>query len=90
MEGHKHRSNCKEVFAALSDYLDRELTAEDYEEIERHVEHCPPCIEFLESLKRSVKLCKNCAPAETPPPLTEREQMQLRAAYERAMAARRK
>jgi predicted anti-sigma-YlaC factor YlaD len=81
----KHPGNCKQIFEALSQYLDHELAPESCVEIEKHLSHCPPCIEFLESLKRSVSLCHDCAPAPAPPPLTEDEKAQLRAAYEKAL-----
>ncbi len=87
--GEKHPENCKDIFELLSEYLDHELTPQSCEEIEAHLSHCPPCIEFLESLKRSVGLCRDCAPAEAPPPLTEDEKAQLRAAYEKALHRKR-
>ncbi len=81
-----HKGNCREVFALLSEYLDGELDAATYDEIERHLSGCPPCIEFLRSLRRSIGLCQSCQPAETPPPLKPEERDQLRAAYARALS----
>jgi anti-sigma factor (TIGR02949 family) len=78
---HKHNENCKEIFAMLSEYLDRELNAETCEGIEAHLADCPPCIEFLNSLKRTVGLCKSCEPADPPPPLSEDARQKMLAAY---------
>ncbi len=84
--GHQHHQNCKEVFAMLSEYLDRELTVESCEEIEAHLADCPPCIEFLHSLKRTVGLCKSCAPAEPLPPLAPEVREKMLAAYQTYLA----
>ncbi len=83
-----HKGDCKEVFALLSEYLDAELTPETCQEIEAHLAGCPPCIEFLESLKRSIRICRNCEPAEPLPPLSRETEARLRDAYRKAMAAR--
>ncbi len=81
--GEKHPENCKQMFALLSEYLDREMAPRSCEELEQHLKDCPPCIEFLESLKRSVRVCKECGSSEAPPPMTAAEKAQLRAAYQR-------
>jgi anti-sigma factor (TIGR02949 family) len=78
--------DCKDMFALLSEYLDQELEPQSCEEIERHLEHCPPCIEFVESLKRSVKVCRDCGGQEKPAALSEEDKEKLRAAYKDAMA----
>jgi len=83
---HQHHQNCKDVFALLSEYLDREWTVESCEEIEAHLADCPPCIEFLNSLRRTVGLCKSCAPAEPPPPLAPEVREKMLAAYQTYLA----
>jgi RNA polymerase sigma-70 factor (ECF subfamily) len=81
----EHGENCKEVFEMLSQYLDAELDGVACGEIEQHLAGCPPCIEFLNSLRRSIRLCHDCESAETPPPLSASERDQLRQAYLKAM-----
>ena len=49
--------DCRELFARLSEYLDRELDTTAAEEIRRHLEHCPPCQICLGTLQRTVSLC---------------------------------
>jgi anti-sigma factor (TIGR02949 family) len=83
---HEHAGSCKDVFAMLSEYLDRELNAETCQEIEAHLADCPPCIDFLNSLKRSIGLCKDCKPAEPPPPLTPETRDRMLAAYQAYLA----
>ncbi len=83
---HKHSGDCKEIFAMLSEYLDAELPAQTCEEIRAHLADCPPCIEFLESLRRSVKLCRQYEAAETPGPISFGDKARLRDAFQKMLA----
>jgi anti-sigma factor RsiW len=53
---HKH---CLEMFEKLSEYFDGELDHATCAEIQKHAEHCVACFSCLETLKRTVALCKN-------------------------------
>lgn len=75
--------DCNAIFAMLSQYLDHELPAADCEQLERHIRACAPCIEFIESLKKSVKLCREFGPDVEPPPLTPAIKEALERAYRR-------
>ena len=77
----EHTGNCKELFALLSEYLDGSLAPQTCEEIREHLAGCPPCIQFLNSLDRTVKLCHECAPAEKPAPLAPEIRNKLLEAY---------
>lgn len=88
MEPGQHSDDCKQVFALLSEYLDAELTADSCEEIKAHLAGCPPCIEFLDSLKHTIRLCQNCEPAEAPSPLSPETRDQLLAAYRKSLGNR--
>lgn len=55
---HDH-SHCLSMFQKLSEYIDNELDEMTCRDIERHVEECVPCKICLETLKRTVNLCKN-------------------------------
>ena len=72
---------CKEIFALLSEYLDVELPPDACQEIEAHIQDCAPCVEFAESLRKTVALCREYKPAEMPPPLSEQARNELEAAY---------
>lgn len=89
MASHEPSESCQEVFALLSDYLDLELPPEACREIEKHLAGCPPCIEFAESLRKTVQLCRQYHPAELPGPLEQEAREQLLAAYRQALAAMR-
>jgi anti-sigma factor RsiW len=90
MEAHQHNERCKEVFALLSDYLNLELPAEACQEIEAHIAGCAPCVEFAESLRKTVDLCRKYEPSEPPQPLGDEAKTQLLDAYQKMLAARAK
>jgi RNA polymerase sigma-70 factor, ECF subfamily len=84
----KRPENCEEVFALLSDYLNLELPPEACGEIESHMAGCDPCVEFAESLRKTVDLCREYQPSEMPAPLTEQAKADLEAAWQRLLANR--
>lgn len=55
-------ADCKQMFAALSDYLDGELPEASCSDIRRHLSDCAPCISFLNDLNRAVGNVKNVPP----------------------------
>lgn len=88
MPAHERSERCKEIFALLSDYLNLELPEEACREIDNHLVGCPPCIEFAESLRKAVDLCRHYRPAEMPAPLEQSARRDLLGAYEKMLAAR--
>ncbi len=81
-------SNCKDLFAVLSQYLDAELTPADCAAIEQHIAGCPPCVEFVNSLKKTVELCRSADGPTEPPPLSEDIRQRLLEAYQRSIDER--
>src|SRR5579864_7913313 len=79
---------CKEVFSLLSEYLNLELPPGACQEIEAHLAGCPPCIEFAESLRKTVELCRRYQPTELPEPLGNDARKQLLEAYQTMLGAR--
>jgi mycothiol system anti-sigma-R factor len=60
--------NCAGAMDRLHEYVDRELTASELQEVRRHLDDCPPCqrhFDFEEQLKLLVhrKACPETAPA---------------------------
>ncbi len=53
---------CKQIFAALSDFLDQTLEPEMCEELEKHLEGCKPCEAFLSDLERAISRCRSYGP----------------------------
>lgn len=79
-------TDCRELFAALSEYLDADLPPADCAAIEAHIAGCGPCVEFVDSLKKSIALCHGTEPTQQPPPLSDDVRAQLLAAYREALA----
>ena len=48
--------SCREILEKLSDYIDEELDPSICDEVEKHMDGCSPCIAFLNTLKKTVKL----------------------------------
>jgi len=88
MEPHEQTQRCRELFAMLSDYLNLELPPEACGDVESHLAGCPPCIEFTESLRRTVELCRSYRPTEMPGPISDRTREQLLDAWRKMLAAR--
>lgn len=88
MESHPQSERCREVFSLLSEYLDLDLPPEACGEIEAHIAGCPPCIEFAESLRKTVELCRRYRPSEVPDPVGKEARERLLGAYRRMLEAR--
>jgi RNA polymerase sigma-70 factor, ECF subfamily len=81
--------DCKQVFALLSEYLDADLPPETCAEIETHIAACPPCVKFLESLRRTRDLCRGQQKAGQTPRISAVCREELLAAYRKMLAERR-
>ena len=88
MPSDERAEKCKEVFSLLSEYLNLELPSDACREIETHLAGCPPCIEFAESLRKTVDLCRHYRPSEMPEPLGKQAREQLLDAYRKMLGAR--
>ena len=82
--------DCPEIFAKLSEYLDLELPPEACQEMEQHLAGCPPCVEFAESLRKTVALCREYEAGEMPRPISRAARQRLLDAWQRALARRRR
>ncbi|MFQ5876596.1 MAG: anti-sigma factor family protein [Acidobacteriota bacterium] len=50
---------CKDIFDLLSDYLDGDLAPERREAFEAHMSQCPPCVEYLDSLRQTQTIARS-------------------------------
>ena len=66
---HKH---CLELFEKLSEYIDGELDHATCAEIQKHAKDCVACFSCLETLKRTVALCKNVKDQQVPSDVSEK------------------
>ena len=82
--------DCKQITELLSEYLDNDLPADSCQEMERHIQNCRECVEFVNGLKESIRLCREYRLADKPTPLTVETKQRLMDAYRRMLAARAK
>jgi RNA polymerase sigma-70 factor (ECF subfamily) len=73
---HDHKQ-CRELFKRLSEYIDDELDRTHCEEIEKHLEQCPPCQACLATLKQTVALCREMKTHATPKELSDRLRLMI-------------
>jgi RNA polymerase sigma-70 factor (ECF subfamily) len=63
----KAGSECRELFANLSEYLDGRTDAATCAQMKVHIEACPNCVAFLKDLRTAIDRCKSmrmeCDPA---------------------------
>ena len=48
--------SCREILERLSEYIDEELDPGICDDIENHMSGCSPCVAFMNTLKKTVKL----------------------------------
>ncbi len=70
-EQHNHQ-HCLELFKKLSEYIDNELDEPACKEIESHLKECIICRACLETLKRSIDLCRYTETKSIPASLAKR------------------
>jgi hypothetical protein len=87
-EESNRKLECEEIFALLSEYLDEEVSPDIADCISAHISGCEPCIDFLESLRKSVALCKQYRSEALPSPLADDVHQQLRQAYDKMITLR--
>jgi len=83
-----HPESGQDVIALLSDYVDFELPLAICGEVERHLAGCAACLEFVESLRSTIALCRAYAPRTMPAPLSDRARSELESAWRKMLAAR--
>jgi anti-sigma factor RsiW len=78
--------DCESIFAALSSYLDGELLEAKCDELERHIHDCAPCVEFVNSLQKSIRLGRQYNPREALPPIPSELKQKLERIYREMLA----
>lgn len=65
----KRPSECREIFANLSEYIDDRLAPRTCAEMREHIEACPSCVAFLRDLRLAIDRCRTldlaCDPVVT-------------------------
>jgi anti-sigma factor RsiW len=61
--------NCREFVDFLMGYLDGELEPAQAEVFRRHMQACPPCVDYLETYRQTIELGRClCETPEAPVP----------------------
>jgi anti-sigma factor RsiW len=68
---HDHH-RCRELFDRLSDYIDGDMGDAERRTFEAHLSECLGCLSCLQSLQRTIALCKHTARRSAPAFLSER------------------
>ena len=55
---HGRNPECRSIFNNLSELLDHRLRQPSCEQIEKHIQSCPPCVAFLKDLSDAIDRCK--------------------------------
>ena len=64
-------ATCREAYRYVCDNLDQNLDSQRCREIRRHLESCPDCMAYLDSVKKTVSFY-HAMPAPKVPPGTHR------------------
>jgi len=69
-KGGERSSECRDLFANLSEYLDGRVEPLTCEQMRGHIEACPSCVAFLRDLRAAIDRCRSlevpCDPAVAP------------------------
>ena len=55
---------CREMVEFLMGYLESDIPEAQRAEFERHIQLCPPCLDYLETYKKTIRLGKAVCQAE--------------------------
>jgi predicted anti-sigma-YlaC factor YlaD len=76
-------NNCPEYVSELNDYLDGTLDEGLCAEIEKHLGECRNCRIMVDTLKQTVKLCRDGKPEALPSALQDRLNNVLKAHWDK-------
>jgi len=62
-----HSRECRAIFAALSEFVDGTLPARNCRELRQHLSGCKPCLQYLDSLRKTIDLCRVYQTTPAPP-----------------------
>ncbi|MBI4810802.1 MAG: hypothetical protein HY800_05055 [Ignavibacteriales bacterium] len=62
----KKAKNCKDVYNQICNNLDQKLDSPQCLKIKRHLEDCPNCAAYLDSLKKTITLYREYPKPQVP------------------------
>ena len=60
-------TSCRQVYQHICDHLDEDLSSARCRRIREHLEDCPDCQAYLDSLKKTIVLYRSAPVPEVPP-----------------------
>ena len=60
---------CERTIALLSDYLDGDLAPRRKRALDEHLDQCPACVEYIDSLRATQGLVRGLREEDLPPPV---------------------
>ena len=70
--------DCVEARNAASDYVDDDMEPALGRRIRSHLEKCPPCLSFFNTMRATVGLLRNMESRPAPPEFSDRVKARLR------------
>jgi anti-sigma factor RsiW len=81
-------TECQEILAGISSYLDGDLDAAACEAIEKHCADCVRCAALVKGLRETVGLCRQTAAVPLPESVRRRAQESVRHLLDRSRCER--
>ena len=63
---------CRELVEVLLEFVSGELTQDEVQRIEHHLNKCPPCVVILNTYRLTIQLARQLPSNPLPPPCEER------------------
>ena len=63
---HGHSQSCRELVEQLSRFIDGDLSAVERRAVALHLRKCPCCDDFVESLRDTVRVCRQAGHVTLP------------------------
>jgi len=76
----------RRLFLLPTEYLNLKLRLETWRQMDAHIDGCPPCVEFAQSLRTAMEPCRRYEPLQMPQPLHKEALDQMLQAFLRKTA----
>ena len=64
--------DCPDMMDLLVDYLEGDLTDDQKAHLEGHLEGCPPCLNYLETYRKTGDICRSALKKQMPSEMKSR------------------
>ena len=70
--------NCQQLIDFCLDYIEGDLPESDQADFRRHLGHCPDCVSFFETYRRTPEISREVLSTKMPPSVKESVRAYLR------------